>query len=71
MSQHASRWSSRSGHDGLPHGRGRAWWPTGADLEAMVGLTGPNVPVGPPAGADLGGPDSTTVLAARLSLLFR
>jgi hypothetical protein len=56
----------------------RAWWPTGADLEAMVGLTAPIAPVDPRGDgrvADLGDdrprPDSATVLAARLSLLFR
>jgi hypothetical protein len=57
---------------------GRPWWPTGADLEAMVGLTAATAPVDPRGDgrvADLGddrpGTDSATVLAARLSLLFR
>jgi hypothetical protein len=72
MSQHASRSSSHSTRVHLPHARGRAWWPTGADLEAMVGLT---ATIEPQADADLDndrrGADSPTVLAARLSLLFR
>ena len=59
------------GHDTLRSVR--AWWPTSRDLAAMVGLPEPAGQVAPD---HVGGPqtqdaDSPTVLAARLSQLFR